>query len=356
MNKRNKPASLTSSLLARKGEAEPAIEPYSFPGSGDGRADGAASGNDADLSEGNRATSGITENGTAGGTTPTGPDPVVPADSGFAAAMGDRGGATPDTFEDRESVRDRRLLRFVYATAVLTGVLAIVIYAGGWFFGDGAGRPQGKSRVIVMKQPPAQLEPQDRKAPKEEPKIPSQLSAPPKPPAPPVTKQAETPKSQSKPPPASSDGSQPKDIAGSQSPTTKAVAAESKIEARPKSAETKPAPVSPAVIPKAPSPASKKTIVATRATETPAPTASGRYYVQLASVPKASSAKNLWSRLQKKFPDILGEYDLTVQKRVIAKKGTFYRVQVGRFATFKDVRALCDLLKARKQPCLPVKR
>lgn len=351
MNKRNKPASLTSSLLARKGEAEPAIEPYSFPGSDDGRAEGATAGGDVDLSGGNRVAGGITENETAGAAASTGPDPVVPADAGFAAAIGDLGNATPDTSEDRESVRDRRLLRFVYATAVLTGVLAIVIYAGGWFFGNGAERPERKSRVVVMKQPPAHLDQPAREAPKEEPKIPSQVAAPPKPPAPPVTRHSKAPQNQSKSPKAGSDKAQPQDVGGPQTPRTKTVAAESKIEMRPKPTETEPA-----AIPKAPPPVPKKTAVAARATGTPSPTASGRYYVQLASVPKEASAKTLWARLQKKFPDILGEYDLTVQKSVIAKKGTFYRVQFGRFATFKDVRDLCDLLKARKQPCLPVKR
>lgn len=342
--------------MARKGEAEPAIEPYSFPGSGDGRAEGATAGDDVDLSGTIRATSGITENESVGGTASTGPDPVVPADTGFEAAIGGRGEATPDSSEDRELVRDRRLLRFVYATAVLTGVLAIVIYAGGWFFGNNAERPERKSRVVVMKEPPAHLDQPALKAPIEESKKSSLVAAPPKPPAPPVPMHMAAPERQGKPPSADSDSAEPKDVGGPQTQQSKTVAAESKIEMRPTPAETKSAPDKPAASPKAPPPVPKKTVVATRATGTPEPTASGRYYVQLASVPTESSAKNLWVRLQKKFPDILGEYDLTVQKSVIAKKGTFYRVQFGRFATFKDVRALCDRLKARKQPCLPVKR
>ena len=39
----------------------------------------------------------------------------------------------------------------------------------------------------------------------------------------------------------------------------------------------------------------------------------------------------------------------------IAGKGTFYRLQVGRFKTRDQAAALCSKLKAKKQECVPVK-
>ena len=63
-----------------------------------------------------------------------------------------------------------------------------------------------------------------------------------------------------------------------------------------------------------------------------------------------------WARLQKAFPKEFGGRELVVEKRAIAGRGTFYRVQTGRFETLKDARAMCASLKGKKQACLPVTR
>lgn len=82
----------------------------------------------------------------------------------------------------------------------------------------------------------------------------------------------------------------------------------------------------------------------------------GRYLVQLSSLSAPLSARKEWTRLQKAFPDLFGERELVLEKRVIAGRGTFYRVQTGRYEALKEARAVCDTLKAKKQDCLVIKR
>ena len=84
--------------------------------------------------------------------------------------------------------------------------------------------------------------------------------------------------------------------------------------------------------------------------------AGGDYLVQLASVTSEKLAEREWGRLQKAFPDIFGGRKLTIEKKEIAGRGTFYRVQSGGFATLDEARAVCNGLKEKKQACLPVNR
>ncbi len=82
----------------------------------------------------------------------------------------------------------------------------------------------------------------------------------------------------------------------------------------------------------------------------------GNFLVQLASVRSEARAKAEWARLQKAFPQEFAGRALIVEERAIAGRGTFYRVQTGRFETLKDARAMCAGLKSKKQACLPVTR
>lgn len=237
MTKKSKPASLTSSLLARKGEAEPAEPPHTLPEINRPETD-ETTGNQAvaapttelptaaarppiespepqnaesddpdrpaddpdrpapeskaeettskqglferDSSEeapasahGIRASNGQDYAASNLGRLPL-PDPVAPAESkdadsqsaiagtqsedstatepapvaASAAGEVDQAAAVPPTQDaeaadtQREAVRDARLLRFVYITAALTGIVAILLYAGGWFLDRGAPKEQ----------------------------------------------------------------------------------------------------------------------------------------------------------------------------------------------------------------------
>ncbi len=82
----------------------------------------------------------------------------------------------------------------------------------------------------------------------------------------------------------------------------------------------------------------------------------GDFLVQLASVTSEKLAEREWARLQKAFPDLFGNRKLTIEKKEIAGRGTFYRVQTGGYATLDEARAICSGLKAKNQGCLPVNR
>ena len=407
MNKRNKPASLTGSLLARKGEAEPAMQPYSFT--------------DAD---GGGVTPPVTDSGTgalggaeltASGNSPEPPPAMSPSGPGIPDAPGDGwpqpaaaeensvgggGGNGGDATPDREQMRDRRLLRFVYATAALTGILAVVIYAGDWFFDSPTrtGQTVENMTPIVSDPPPEGDRKPTADQPAVQPAAPQEAMSPPVPPAPlaPAREEAAATGGETSAPSQTTAGTESTQMgaapegsqteAGGAAPAPAQPAAESPtMSVAPTATSPEPAkpddtpppaaapvesakapplvPEAPAPVASAPSPpasaAKEEKSVAAVAPETPsAPkaTASGRYLAQLGSVTSEAGAKQFWERVRKKYPDILGDYDLIVEKRDVANRGTFYRVQVGRFATFQEVRGLCDMLKARKQGCLPVKR
>lgn len=401
MNKRNKPASLTSSLLARKGEAEPAIEPYSFlePDLGPPKESEAQDRAEPD-NGGDAANGGM--GGASGAMAGMNSDRESSPGAGSAeGADGDASGGDAGDFGDvgeqpapnREVRKDRRLLLFIYAVAALTGVAAVVMYAGGWFFDTretGGPAPEKPAQTAASPSgsdattPKAGAAAPDRLGPSTE----AQPPAPPVPIAPARDEAAVAREAEETAPaqgggdaattaPAKETASETGGAAQAQAePTPHAAPAEAPPATPPTPAQPErqaaaagpaaepgtpaPAPEIPPAESKTPPPAPEKPPAAAkaapRATATPAPSATGRYYVQLASVTSEAGAKRFWGKVKAKYPDILGEYDLTVQKRVVANRGTFYRVQVGRFASFKDVRRLCDMLKARGQTCLPVKR
>ena len=78
------------------------------------------------------------------------------------------------------------------------------------------------------------------------------------------------------------------------------------------------------------------------------------YVIQLVSLRSAAAAERERVRLQEKFPDVLGGHALTVQRAVLAK-GVHYRVRAGGFGDKAAARAACARLEARKQACLVIR-
>lgn len=577
--KKSKPASLTSSLLARKGEAEPAAAPYSIPESGRERpADsmvGKGNGNGGDLGHGltgmprlsegeHEAKPVLSDNGTpSSAVSPPEPQParVVPpaaprieisetaaesaeaaktepeqpeaarpedvpekttekapeetpaeesaeeiflestvaeeasvdeavieasmppsespepealADADAAAAETKPGGTdgtgSDDGTADREAVRDARLLRFVYVMAALTGIVAIVLYAGGWLRQESTtgapeeavasksetGAPEitaktvpppaavekpaaGESSSAIPPAPPeaASAAPGAKPAAPEtavttggppksqadtimpaptgtetaaaasgdtgtaaetpatgsssgaateaaKPGESQQAGMPDKPAAPavPATAGGEAGKSAgtsvaaqqpSAPKAAAPKVTAPK-VTAPPAPTKESSAAGGKAVRdvpnmrvlapalmKPKPADTAPPPASETgSVPAVTAPAVGRTASVPKAKPpAPAPThaaANGRYFIQLASVGSEKVAAREWTRLQKRFPDILGARELVIEKKELAGRGTFYRVQSGSFESLREARSICNALKAKKQACLPIKR
>ncbi len=138
----------------------------------------------------------------------------------------------------------------------------------------------------------------------------------------------------------------------------------------PEAAPALPAPEIPAVIPAAVSdntapavlqPAIDQPAAAPVAADQPLPVAAvapgpgGSAFVQLAAVKSEAAARKEWSKLQKKYPDLLGALDLRLQKVDKGAEGVFVRVQAGPFADKSTAKSFCGQLKAVNQPCLVAK-
>ena len=83
-----------------------------------------------------------------------------------------------------------------------------------------------------------------------------------------------------------------------------------------------------------------------------APSAAGAYVVQVASQRSEADAMGSWRALQTKYPNLLGNYRATVKKVDLADKGTYFRAQVGPFATRDQANELCQSLRAQGGDCV----
>lgn len=80
-----------------------------------------------------------------------------------------------------------------------------------------------------------------------------------------------------------------------------------------------------------------------------------QHAAQLASVPTRERAEAEWSRLKTAFPDLLGHFTGEILTADLGEKGVRYRVRTDAL-TRDEGRALCEILAAREQPCLVVRR
>ena len=98
----------------------------------------------------------------------------------------------------------------------------------------------------------------------------------------------------------------------------------------------------------------KNSISEKKETKKEAKTSTGNWRVQLVSSSKKTSAEKAWTDISKKHKALLSDMSHDVVSATIPGKGTFYRLQVGQFATRDMAVSLCSKLKARKQECVPV--
>lgn len=87
----------------------------------------------------------------------------------------------------------------------------------------------------------------------------------------------------------------------------------------------------------------------------PASQPAGRYRVQLGAFRDEAAARREWDRLTKRYPDVLSNLTLRIQRVDLgAEKGVFHRIQGG-MLTEDGAEGVCTALKARDQPCLLVR-
>lgn len=112
-------------------------------------------------------------------------------------------------------------------------------------------------------------------------------------------------------------------------------------------------PQSAAEEPAAAEPAPAKTAAAEPAkAPAAAPASGGAYVVQIMALREEGAAKTAWASLQKKYPSVLGGHALDIEKADLGDKGTFYRVRAAGFETKADAQSACSSLKSAGQDCL----
>ncbi|TMJ01134.1 MAG: SPOR domain-containing protein [Alphaproteobacteria bacterium] len=107
--------------------------------------------------------------------------------------------------------------------------------------------------------------------------------------------------------------------------------------------------------PMAIAPQSEPTAPAARskvATRTPAPARGGSYMVQLSAQKTEAEAQSSYRALQSKYPSVLAGREPVISRAELGQAGTWYRVQVGSFATSEQATALCENLKSAGGQCI----
>lgn len=293
-----KPASLTSDLLARKGEAEPStIDPEArttlSAGPGFSAYGGGGGGRD-DEDEGEE-------------TRPLPPEPEIIY---TAEETGGGGGST----------------------RLIIGAVLILIILGGIFL-----MTTGKERGVAPVSPDITTQ-----APVQAPAMPETAA--------PETMMA-VPGATTVP--GAPDGATPDTATHDLRPTAPAEESASQAEA-----PTVP-PVASVEVPTAPVQAAKPAEEATPATKpvaTAKPSSKGAYVVQLFALKDEAAAKASWAQLMKKHGGVLAGHALDIEKADLGAKGTWYRVRAAGFATKATANSACTKLKAAGQDCMVKKR
>jgi cell division septation protein DedD len=101
--------------------------------------------------------------------------------------------------------------------------------------------------------------------------------------------------------------------------------------------------------------AAPATTATTTAPSTTQTAAAGSYRVQLVALKSEDAAKSAWTTFQKKYPDLLKDLSLNIDKIDLGGNGIFYRVQAGPLADRAAANDLCGKLGQRGQSCIVVK-
>ncbi len=81
---------------------------------------------------------------------------------------------------------------------------------------------------------------------------------------------------------------------------------------------------------------------------------SGRFKVQVGSLPSQTLAEKEWQKIKRKHGDSLLGVNGTIVAKNIPGKGTYYRIYLGGFDTKEEAKALCQTLSSQGVQCLVV--
>lgn len=82
----------------------------------------------------------------------------------------------------------------------------------------------------------------------------------------------------------------------------------------------------------------------------------GAYVVQISALRDENSAKAAWRLLERRFPTVLGGHALDIERADLGAKGTWYRVRAAGYETKATAAGACAKLKAGGQDCMVKKR
>jgi hypothetical protein len=86
------------------------------------------------------------------------------------------------------------------------------------------------------------------------------------------------------------------------------------------------------------------------------PQSGGAYVVQLLALQDEAAARAAWSKVSAKHKSVLGNHALDIEEADLGAKGTWYRVRAAGFKTKAAANDACAKLKAAGQDCLTKKR
>lgn len=333
-----KPASLTSDLLARKGEAGPSsVDPVSrvtiAPGrqpnlSGIGVNEGPSRG----LYDSPATERPETMHGTDEEERPRPPEPEIIY--------------TPE--EEDSGGRTRLIAGAFVGLALLGGVIVALSLNDG---GSGVA-PVSPDVTALPDEAPAETAPQQQAAAPQA----GESASSPEATVPGDTAAAETAELRTSAVPAESAATEAAPEASPEtSPAASAEAAPAETqEATPEGAPASimpPAAQTAAQEPAAAAPAPEKTAAAEPA-KAAAAASGGAYVVQIMALREEAGAKAAWAALQERHPSILGGHALDIEKADLGDKGVFYRVRAAGFETKAAAQSACSSLKSAGQDCL----
>ncbi|PPR11392.1 MAG: hypothetical protein CFH41_00974 [Alphaproteobacteria bacterium MarineAlpha11_Bin1] len=258
------------------------------------------------------------------------------------------------------SWRGRRIMAFLVAIAVIMGVGVIVLYA------YNKGRQAGESKippVIQAAEGPTKIRPKSpggMKVPNQDKEVFTRLESE-KPssrverllPLPEQPIKAPSKTSRIRSPAAGSASSKAPSSASSSRPAFSTNIEKVGREGREPSStlkqiqtakkpNIKTAPTKPATV--APTSSAKKSTL-------------GRYRIQISSMRSEAVLRRNWALLKIRHKDLLGSLPLVVERAVLGDgRGTFYRMQVGSFASKQKASTLCGSLKLQNLSCFVVRR
>lgn len=144
-------------------------------------------------------------------------------------------------------------------------------------------------------------------------------------------------------PPAAARPATPQAQPQTQTPPQAARPAPTPAPAQPAPRATDPSQVA-AVAPRAAAPAA--------AAAQPARPSTGGFVVQVTSQRSEADARTAYASLQKRFPQVLGPYQPSIQSANVGDRGVYYRVRVGPFGSSTDASTVCNNLRAAGGDCV----